>query len=168
MKKLLLSLMFGAALCGTSFAEGTSGATGTGTSGNRGTGTGTGTTGSGTKTKGTTTPQKGIDTTNPTPKVPASSSDRLDPTGRGVPATGAPMTSSPITGTVESIDRSGNRVRIRNEQGLVTEYNINNDTSFTNRGKTGKFTDVKTGDSVTMENNPDAGVSKVDFGRPVK
>lgn len=67
---------------------------------------------------------------------------------------------TPTTGTVESIDRSGNRVRIRDAQGRINEYHIRDNTRFMRGEKKGRFSDVKVGDSVEFESTSDMGIKK--------
>ena len=74
--------------------------------------------------------------------------------------------STQIKGTVESVDQSGNRVRVRDSQGNIQDFNINDKTEFMNSQKKAKFSDLKSGDPVTLDFNIDnQSVQKFDIGR---
>ncbi len=150
------------ALTGLSFADNTSG-TGTTpptnqTPNNSGTRQGTGTGTGGTGTNRTGTGQTGTEKPTVSPSGAGTTQRGIDPTG-SVPAGGSQM-----TGTVESVDRTGNKVRIRDAQGRITDYTFDPNTNFTSDGRKRRMSDVKAGDNVTFETNPDKGLLQFDFG----
>jgi hypothetical protein len=78
------------------------------------------------------------------------------PGGPGVAENGMGLSrSAQINGTVESVDQTGNRVRVRDAQGNVQEYTVNDKSEFMNNQKKSKFSDIKTGDSVTFDLDKD-------------
>ena len=94
------------------------------------------------------------------PLIAPSGSGNTQQTG----GTARPAPGSRMSGTVESINTGDNRVRIRDGSGIITEYQINEGTRFNSDGRKRRFSDMKTGDSVNFETNPDNGIIHLDFG----
>ncbi len=87
--------------------------------------------------------------TNPTGQT-STNTEGTTGTSGGSDAIGA--TNAPISGTVESIDRTSNRVRVRDSAGNVTEHTVGSGTTFTANGKNGNLSKLQVGDSVTFPN----------------
>jgi hypothetical protein len=68
----------------------------------------------------------------------------------GVTTTGPLTTPGNMTGTIQSIDQSGNRIRIQDNSGIIREFRVNGTSTFHNGNDKVSFTDLKAGDSVNF------------------
>ncbi len=106
-----------------------------------------------------------MDTTSPSTTVSPTGSDGTSNASDTSNSSNS-STKSMATGTVKSIDRSGNRVRIES-QGQTTEYTLSDQTAYMKSGKTSSVTNVNAGDSVTFEYDPTSMlVTRVEVNNP--
>ena len=178
MKRVIQFAVVGLCLNGLAFAAdsskptsttGTSQRSGPGTTGNSGTtnnqGAPTNTNSRGAETIGNNSNR--IDSNSPTKNTDIRDGS-IAPSGAGTTDTGSrgATGNTQIKGTVESVDQNGNRVRVRDSQGNIREYTTNDKTEFMNSEKKAKFSDLKSGDPVTLDfNNENQNVQKFNIDR---
>ncbi len=81
----------------------------------------------------------------------------------GSSVTSAATGTTRATGTVQSVDPQTNQITIQDSTGHNTTYNVSKDTTFVSENAQRKFTDVKAGDGVNLDCNPDLGVINVEI-----
>src|SRR4051812_40525860 len=91
------------------------------------------------------------DTTGPGIEVRGAGADdgaTVAPSGSGNTATSTDRDNSGVTisGKIDTIDRTGNRIWVRDTSGQIRQYKVNDGTSFTSNGREVKFSDIKPGD----------------------
>jgi hypothetical protein len=71
-------------------------------------------------------------------------------------------------GTVESIDRNGDRIVIRDARGQTQEFRINQGTHFISNGSKMVFSDINIGDAVRFDSDPSGDILNFEFGESLK